>query len=387
MKVTISPIKKAIRSALPFTPKPHLEILPADYVFVVQYFKNGGAERVINNYISALRKLYPSLKIAIVTTDRDDKITWHAGISENISFINLSPQVDSLSRYLRVRLLSKVLDRLSPRTIHIVNSKVALDLVASLDRDNLPYRIYASLFNSDFSVSGHSRTYYKELVPAAKNINRIFTDNASVIIEATTATSLPKALFQVHYQPSCTQTKPPHVLPKTGKIRVLWASRITHQKRPDILRKIAQQLNPTDFGISVYGAFDPAYDERFFATTPTISYCGGYEAFSDLKTENFDLFLYTSQADGLPNVLLEATSAGLPIVAPGVGGIGEFIKTDTGFLIKKFSDIDAYVSALANIAKTRPDLRSKILSAKSLLRSRHSFAQFTLAVKNDIIAK
>jgi glycosyltransferase involved in cell wall biosynthesis len=38
-----------------------------------------------------------------------------------------------------------------------------------------------------------------------------------------------------------------------------------------------------------------------------------------------DIFLHTAHVEGLPNVLLEAQSAGLPIVAAAAGGVAEAI--------------------------------------------------------------
>jgi glycosyltransferase involved in cell wall biosynthesis len=44
-----------------------------------------------------------------------------------------------------------------------------------------------------------------------------------------------------------------------------------------------------------------------------------------------DVFLLTSRAEGLPNVIIEAQHAGLPVVAPDVGGTAEAIASaDTG---------------------------------------------------------
>ena len=46
-----------------------------------------------------------------------------------------------------------------------------------------------------------------------------------------------------------------------------------------------------------------------------------------------DLFCFPSYSEGCPNVLIEALSSGCPVVASGVGGIPELVKSDCGILI------------------------------------------------------
>jgi glycosyltransferase involved in cell wall biosynthesis len=49
-----------------------------------------------------------------------------------------------------------------------------------------------------------------------------------------------------------------------------------------------------------------------------------------------DVVLLTSRHEGLPNVLLEAQSLGVPVVAPDVGGVGETILSGrTGWAVRE----------------------------------------------------
>lgn len=58
--------------------------------------------------------------------------------------------------------------------------------------------------------------------------------------------------------------------------------------------------------------------------------------------ENFNLFINTSQSEGLPVSIMEAMSYGIPVVATDVGGTKEIVKNGiNGFLLDKdFSDFD-----------------------------------------------
>lgn len=49
----------------------------------------------------------------------------------------------------------------------------------------------------------------------------------------------------------------------------------------------------------------------------------------------FDLFVLSSRFEGLPRTLMEATAAGVPVVATDVGGVGELVRHgDTGLLVE-----------------------------------------------------
>lgn len=132
------------------------------------------------------------------------------------------------------------------------------------------------------------------------------------------------------------------------KHRLLWASRISAEKRPELVGRIAMALRRKYPGlvIEVYGQVDAVYDQQVLFAVPGVVYRGDFDGFDSLPVERFDGFIYTSAFDGLPNIILEALSVGLPVIAPDVGGVGEVVVNDeTGFLVPDFADDDALIGA------------------------------------------
>ena len=152
------------------------------------------------------------------------------------------------------------------------------------------------------------------------------------------------------------------VMPK----RILWASRLTSQKRPEVMLAIAKkalQIFP-DFVIDVYGNRGEDFDVTLFDGLSNLVYHGGYSSFEQICCVEYFCFLYTSAYDGIPTILLEAAGMGLPIIAPDVGAVAEFIESEvTGILLPDINDAeqmaDAYVKAIHCLVEA-PKLRAMI---------------------------
>ncbi len=72
-----------------------------------------------------------------------------------------------------------------------------------------------------------------------------------------------------------------------------------------------------------------------------------------------DAFVLPSLWEGLPNVLLEAMAAGLPVVATRVGGIPELITDNETGLLVEAKDNDALAEAIERMIK-EPGLRERL---------------------------
>jgi len=73
----------------------------------------------------------------------------------------------------------------------------------------------------------------------------------------------------------------------------------------------------------------------------------------------FDIFALSSHSEQFPISVVEAMAAGLPVVAPRVGDIGEMVSTDNGPWLTDAGDSEAITEALWQLTG-QPDDRKRI---------------------------
>lgn len=85
------------------------------------------------------------------------------------------------------------------------------------------------------------------------------------------------------------------------------------------------------------------------------------EVYNLYKNGKFDLFLNTSESEGIPVSVMEALSFGIPVIATNVGGVGEII-TDgyNGKLLDSDFRPDALAEEIVNFSKLEKDGIEKI---------------------------
>lgn len=118
--------------------------------------------------------------------------------------------------------------------------------------------------------------------------------------------------------------------------------------------------------------------------TPTITYHGSYAGLAGLPIDDYDLFLLTSNNEGMPNVILKAIMAQIFIVAPAVSGIPECLKDrKNGIVVHEKYNPEAYTAAI--IEAYDQNLFSDRTAIKDLSRriiKQHSNENYQAQVKN-----
>lgn len=126
------------------------------------------------------------------------------------------------------------------------------------------------------------------------------------------------------------------------KLKILFVGRLAAPKIPELLLKTLSKLSvfsQEKCSLTIVGNGSKKEKiEKMIAQ----SNLNSVKIVADLGRErvlgilpNYDVFVLPTNWEGLPYTVLEAMSAGLPVVASNVGGISEAVNAECGWLIKK----------------------------------------------------
>lgn len=361
-----------------------------DHVFLVPWLKRGGADLAVLNYIAALKERKSDKKIIVITTENTDS-PWTSRLPENIKVIEFGKLYKFQPEKNQENLLVEVLIQTKPKVIHNINSNLGYRVFTKFGQAlNNNSKLFVCSFCEEISLEGRLVGYpFMYLADCFQNLTAIFSDNQTFLNKLHYIYGFDKKKLIVHYQPMKI-SKPKRsdlTLAKVDHLNILWAGRLDRQKRPDLLIKILEKTKNKPYKFHVYGySLSKDYGsvqqiKKFSNAIFYGVYDGGIPA---LPTENYDVYLYTSEYDGIPNVLLEAISSGLVTVASNVGGISELIKNkEMGFLVDPFDDVGKFVECLDYIYNNQSVIKGIQDSTYQLFESddgKHSWGRFVETV-------
>lgn len=345
-----------------------------DVMLFAPWIKRGGADLGLIHFANALHRDFGQ-KVVIVTTEAADS-PWRDRLVDGVVFVDAGHVLSELHLHHQVDVVVRLLLQVAPRTLHIMNSLVAWEAVK---RNGLAIRqstrIYASLYCDDVTEAGQRVGYARKYLRWCHHaLDGVISDNSRTPLEWVESIGVCPSLFTVVPFPAPTANgRPTEPLRDDACNRILWAGRLDRQKRPDILAAVVRAMPNYQFDIHGSALIDTGLAHELDAL-PNATLHGSYERFSDIARDSHLAYLYTSQWDGLPNVLLEAASCGIPIVASAVGGVPDLLHSDQ--IVEDVEDVDGYVSRLHALAGST-DLRAAWRDRQAdALREHHSIASF-----------
>jgi glycosyltransferase involved in cell wall biosynthesis len=155
------------------------------------------------------------------------------------------------------------------------------------------------------------------------------------------------------------------------------AGRLSPEKGFDILVAAAAVVRRTqpDVGFLLFG--DGACREALQRQIDALGLSGvflleGFRPDLDAVLPHLDLLVLPSYTEGLPNVVLEACAAGVPVVATAVGGTPEVLGGGVGRLTPP-GDAAALAEAISDVLSQPDVLREMTIAGRQRARENYSF--------------
>jgi glycosyltransferase involved in cell wall biosynthesis len=288
-----------------------------------------------------------------------------------------------LSAQDRMELSLWLIQALRPRNLLNINSMACWEVLRSHGAALSTFcELHAALLGREFDDSGldigYSNAYFR---PSIQYLKSVLFDNQNFADELAEQFGMPPSMrsrLKRVYQPAPFAPRRGALLENTIKpMSVLWSGRFCRQRNLDLLIEIAKR-GPS-FCFEVFGGGGSVYGDKLAVASrasANLTTYDGYPSFSDLPADRFGAFLYTTLWDGLPNVLIAAAAAGLPIIAPAVGGIPELVDESTGWLIRDARNPQAYLDALKDINDSPQEATQRTDKMRRRLLQRHSWTAY-----------
>jgi glycosyltransferase involved in cell wall biosynthesis len=347
---------------------------PLTHVFLLPWLKAGGADLVALHHITTLSREFGARILVVLTEDTDSP--WLQHLPAAVTTLHFGQGSSILDSAQAQAVLMRLLLKVNPAVIHNIHSPIGWQIFcrygAALCSEA---KLYASLFCFDYTIEQEPIGWARLLEKAHTYLHGVLTDNQRFADKLIKLHGLRDSLFSVLRYPVRAVQRFAY-FEDDRQPKILWASRFDRQKRPDILQKIAESLPDCIF--HVYGdslldrSSETAQTYEALRKMKNVTMFGSYSGFDAIPTDNYALFLYTSQWDGMPNVVLEALASGLAVLAPDVGGIREVIPSDSGFLIGRFDDVQAYVEAIRRVTANPQLIFAERDKRLKLLREQYS---------------
>lgn len=356
------------------------------HVYLMPWVKGGGVDVEAILFMRAALEREPQANITCVTTEPEDS-PWLSKLPAAVKVLEFGREFVSYLEEDRHALLLRLLLQKRPRVIHNLNSPLGYRLFedagpALADGSEL----FISSFGVDFMPEGNvGGLAVRDLPRCFDHLTGVLTDSGYFVRRLCDMHGFDRSKFSVVYVPAPERRDRQREYRGGGDLQILWASRLDTEKRLDVLYSVASELTGLPFHFHVHGGevLKTANHEAIAALSalPNVTRHGPYDGFASLPVDEYDVFLYTSERDGMPNVLLEAAACGLPVIAPDVGGIGEFINGETGFLVGGPEGVGEYVDYLKKIQGDYRVVFPKTEAARRLIESRHSWGPFVRSLE------
>ena len=365
---------------------------PYDHIAFAPWLVRGGADLELTQALRAATTAGAKPLVVIVDHDRLEAVDWAPPGVDVVNVAGLYPRLDDRDR---IDLIEWLVRAVRPHSVLNVNSRACWDAFVLRGRALAGNSaLYAYVFCREYAEDGRPAGYVDtHLRDALEHLTRVYADNRAIVEDVAVRFALDaesRAKFLPLRQPSLGDFDWAPAGDDAGRLRVFWAGRLHRQKNTELLERILRAA-PDRFEFDIWGCGADEETERLTraaAESGRGRLRGSYRALRDLPLEEYDAFLYTSRWDGLPNVLIEVASLGVPIVSARVGGIAELLEGKAA-LIDDLEEAAPYLAALGAIAGDPDNARRVAAMLRAEVVRSHSWDAYwrALSVPNEVFAR
>ncbi len=318
-------------------------------VFIAPWVTRGGADLILVNTIKALHR--ENYKIMLITTERGN-IQWANKVNDYLcGNINIAEYKDKLLDYEVLELLSRFLINLKPKYfigMHgNIEHKVAMFYNRQISENTHIFVHKFSLPKILHGIRIESPLKFYDTINSNNNVT-VITDCKATIKDHKDIYGYGEDKFRLLTMPIPLHSQRIKSYRKEQK-KIFWAGRISSDKLINEIIEIGNKVYDQGIQMYIYGTINKDNHEEYselLENSQKVEYKGPFDSFDEIPVQDYDLMLFASISEGMPNIILEAIGANIFVVASNVGGIGEVIDSTNGSLVNNILNVDEYVSAI-----------------------------------------
>ncbi len=362
-----------------------------DQVVLVPFIVNAGAEKYIFSILNEIKETRHSSRILFLSLDHWDKHAWLDRLPAGSKFVDIratGPDISESDLYL---IMLRVIQVFAPDSLlHIKACHSAQQFLVHyghvLAGCRFVYYRFCEMLTKSHLGWVPRADKFSFLSEHGSMLDLIVYDNNAQAVADTARLDFLASKVACIYNKT---DVPEHIadIARPFSRRLLWASRLDPQKRPDILIKVCKAVAVAlpDVHIDIWGFTIREKGQVDLSGLSNATYKGPYDGFSALPRDQYDGIVYTSAFDGMPNIVLECMADGISVIAPDVGGIAEAIGPLTGYPLPNSPDDDelvrSYVSAVESLYANHGDAVARRKNARQHIKLVHGQARFRREVR------
>ncbi len=358
-----------------------------DHVVLLPFLVNSGAEKYILAILHELVRVNPGSRVLFLTGQKWDEHEGMDRLPPGSEFVDLDAFCGDMDERHRQILVLRILQVFAPNAlIHMKSCAFARDFFTVFGKVLTSHRAVFYRFcenhgrrHSDWVATGRDFDFVSDM---GDRLSLVVTDTRSLAEhDRARLDFISDKIKPIYIHRDMTITPAQMDRPFTRKL--LWASRFDAQKRPELAALICEALarQLPDIEIHVHGA-DVLHKGKAtaFSRCSNVKMKGAFDTFATINAADYDALIYTTAFDGLPNIILECMAAGITVIAPNIGGIGEVITGETGFLIADETDdvalVEAYTAAVTKLYSSHSHVAQLRQAALAKLEEQHNTSIF-----------